>query len=85
MSDFLTLPNLRALHIRETLTLGDVPPLDRICAPIEDLRICTHRMRVRQLLIICRALARTLRRLELLLTIIVPDGTPTAEVMNPIY
>ncbi|KAM3728757.1 30S ribosomal protein [Dirofilaria immitis] len=79
LSDFLTLPNLRTLHIREALTLVDVPPLDKICAPIEDLRICTHRIRIRQLLIICRALATTLRRLELLLTIIVPEGPATAE------
>ncbi|KAL3990222.1 hypothetical protein ACH3XW_30865 [Acanthocheilonema viteae] len=79
LSDFLTLPNLRTLHIRETLTLADVPPLDKICAPIEDLRICTHRMRIQQLLIICRALASTLRRLELLLTVIIPEGTATAE------
>lgn len=76
------LPNLRALHIRETPTLVDVPPLDKICAPIEDLRICTHRMRIRQLLIICQALASTLRRLELLLTVIVPEGTATAQVMR---
>ncbi|VDM91611.1 unnamed protein product, partial [Onchocerca ochengi] len=70
---------LRTLHIRETLTLVDVPPLDKICAPIEDLRICTHRIRIRQLLVICRALATTLRRLELLLTVIVPEGPSTAE------
>ncbi|EFO22329.1 hypothetical protein LOAG_06159 [Loa loa] len=79
LGDFLTLPNLRTLHIRETLTLADVPPMDKICAPIEDLRICTHRMRIQQLLIICRALATTLRRLELLLTIIVPEGAATVE------
>ncbi|VIP00044.1 Uncharacterized protein BM_BM8414 [Brugia malayi] len=79
LSDFLTLPNLRTLHIRETLTLADVPPVDKICAPIEDLRICTHRMRIRQLLTICRALATTLRRLELLLTVIVPEGAATSE------
>ncbi|CAG9531530.1 unnamed protein product [Cercopithifilaria johnstoni] len=82
LSDFLKLPNLRTLHIRETLTLADVPPLDKICAPIEDLRICTHRMRIPQLLIICRALASTLRRLELLLTVIIPEGTATAENRN---
>ncbi|KAK6113942.1 hypothetical protein QQG55_53830 [Brugia pahangi] len=79
LSDFLTLPNLRTLHIREALTLADVPPVDKICAPIEDLRICTHRMRIRQLLTICRALATTLRRLELLLTVIVPEGAATSE------
>uniref|UniRef100_A0A0R3RRK3 F-box domain-containing protein n=1 Tax=Elaeophora elaphi TaxID=1147741 RepID=A0A0R3RRK3_9BILA len=79
LSDFLMLPNLRTLHIREALTLAEVPPMDKICAPIEDLRICTHRMRIRQLLIICRALATTVRRLELLLTIIIPEGTATTE------
>lgn len=82
LSDFLTLPNLRTLHIRETLALGDVPTVDKIRAPIEDLRICTHRMRIRQLIVICRALANTLRRLELLLTVIVPEGAPTAENRN---
>lgn len=39
-------------------------------------------MRIRQLIAICRALATTLRRLELLLTVIVPEGAPTAEVMH---
>uniref|UniRef100_A0A915PVK7 F-box domain-containing protein n=1 Tax=Setaria digitata TaxID=48799 RepID=A0A915PVK7_9BILA len=82
LSDFLTLPNLRTLHIRETLTITDVPPVDKICAPVEDLRICTHRIRIRHLLTICRALATTLRRLELLLTVIVPEGTTTIENRN---
>ncbi|EJW88040.1 hypothetical protein WUBG_01048 [Wuchereria bancrofti] len=79
LSDFLTLPNLRMLYIRATLILADVLPVDKICTQIENLRICIHRVRIRQLLIICRALATTLRRLELLLTVIVLEGAATAE------
>ncbi|VDN01678.1 unnamed protein product [Thelazia callipaeda] len=77
LSDFLTLPNLRTLHIRESLTVTELPPLEKIRAPIEDLRICTHRIRLRQLLALCRALSPTLRRLELLLTLILPEGPAT--------
>ncbi|VDK66007.1 unnamed protein product [Gongylonema pulchrum] len=78
----MMLPNLRTLHIRESLAPFEVPPLDQICAPIQDLRICTHRIRARHLLAICRALATTVRRLELLLTVIVPEGAGTAEVRH---
>lgn len=82
LGDFLMLPNLRVLHIRESLATMDVPSINDICAPIEDLRICTHRMGIRQLLVICRALATTLRRLELLQTVIIPEGAATTENRN---
>lgn len=73
LSDFLALPNLHVLHVRDTVAFLDVPDVSLIRAPIDDLRICTHRLRVHQLIRLFQGLHKTLERLELQITIVLPD------------
>uniref|UniRef100_A0A915A0W8 F-box domain-containing protein n=1 Tax=Parascaris univalens TaxID=6257 RepID=A0A915A0W8_PARUN len=77
LEDFLNLPRLRTLHIREHGIPKEMPLIDHIRAPIEDLRLCSQRIHARLLLQLCEALSKTLRRLELLFVAIIPEGTPT--------
>ncbi|KHN74956.1 hypothetical protein Tcan_14327 [Toxocara canis] len=77
LNDLLSLPHLRILHIREHGMPKEIPAVESIRAPIEDLRLCSQRVHARLILILCQALAKSLRRLELLFAAIVPDGAST--------
>uniref|UniRef100_A0A183VHD5 NB-ARC domain-containing protein n=1 Tax=Toxocara canis TaxID=6265 RepID=A0A183VHD5_TOXCA len=80
LNDLLSLPHLRILHIREHGMPKEIPAVESIRAPIEDLRLCSQRVHARLILILCQALAKSLRRLELLFAAIVPDGASTPNV-----